>query len=391
MFISLFNTLRSTGVPCSLRELLDLISAMEKQLVFVNMEDFYFLSRAILVKDEKHYDKFDRAFDIYFKGIESLDDILEMLIPEDWLKAEFEKYLTEEELAQIKTLGGLEKLLEEFKKRLEEQDERHKGGSKWVGTEGTSPFGNSGDNPEGIRVGGQGGKGKAVKVWEARDFKNLDDNVELGTRNMKVALRRLRKLIRDSAEEEFDLDGTISETARKAGMLDVMFRPEKRNAVKVLALFDVGGSMDPHIKVCEELFSACKTEFKNLEYFYFHNFVYETVWKDNRRRQNERMLTEDIIHKYSADYKIIFVGDATMAPYEITNPGGSIEHWNEEAGALWMKRLVDVYEKVIWLNPVPKEHWEYSSSVELTRSLIEDNMFPLTIRGLEDSMAFLSK
>ena len=391
MFISLFNTLRSTGVPCSLRELLDLISAMEKQLVFANMEQFYFLSRAILVKDEKHYDKFDRAFDIYFKGIESLDDILEMLIPEEWLKAEFEKHLTEEELAQIKTLGGLEKLLEEFKKRLEEQDERHEGGSKWIGTEGTSPFGNAGENPEGIRVGGEGGKGKAAKVWEARDFKNLDDNVELGTRNMKVALRRLRKLIRDSAQEEFDLDGTISETARKAGMLDVMFRPEKRNAVKVLALFDVGGSMDPHIKVCEELFSACKTEFKNLEYFYFHNFVYETVWKDNRRRQNERMSTEDIIHKYSSDYKIIFVGDATMAPYEITNPGGSIEHWNEESGALWMKRLVDVYEKVIWLNPVPEEHWEYSSSVELTRSIIEDNMFPLTIRGLEDSMAFLSK
>ncbi|MEO1955026.1 MAG: VWA domain-containing protein [Gammaproteobacteria bacterium] len=391
MFISLFNTLRSTGVPCSLRELLDLIAAMEKNLVFADMDKFYFLSRAILVKDEKHYDKFDRAFDIYFKGIESLDDILEMLIPEEWLKAEFEKYLTEEELAKIKSLGGLEKLLEEFKKRLEEQDEKHEGGNKWVGTEGTSPFGNSGDNPEGIRVGGQGGKGKAVKVWEARDFKNLDDNVELGTRNMKVALRRLRKLIRDSAQEEFDLDGTINETARKAGMLDVMFRPEKRNAVKVLALFDVGGSMDPHVRVCEELFSACKTEFKNLEYFYFHNFVYETVWKDNRRRQNERMLTEDIIHKYSADYKIIFVGDATMAPYEITNPGGSIEHWNEDSGALWMKRLVDVYEKVIWLNPVPKEHWEYSSSVELTRSLIEDNMFPLTIRGLEESMAFLSK
>ena len=391
MFISLFNTLRSTGVPCSLRELLDLITAMEKQLVFADMEQFYFLSRAILVKDEKHYDKFDRAFDIYFKGIESLDDILEMLIPEEWLKAEFEKHLTEEELAQIKTLGGLEKLLEEFKKRLEEQDERHQGGSKWVGTEGTSPFGNAGENPEGIRVGGEGGKGKAAKVWEARDFKNLDDNVELGTRNMKVALRRLRKLIRDSAQEEFDLDGTISETARKAGMLDVMFRPEKRNAVKVLALFDVGGSMDPHIKVCEELFSACKTEFKNLEYFYFHNFVYETVWKDNRRRQNERISTEDIIHKYSSDYKIIFVGDATMAPYEITNPGGSIEHWNEESGAMWMKRLVDVYEKVIWLKPVPEEHWEYSSSVELTRSIIEDNMFPLTIRGLEDSMAFLSK
>ena len=391
MLINLFQTVKSSGVPCSLRELLDLLGAIEKRVAYASLDDFYYLSRAILVKDEKHYDKFDRAFDIYFKGIESLDDILEMLIPEEWLKAEFEKHLTEEELAQIKTLGGLEKLLEEFKKRLEEQDERHEGGSKWVGTEGTSPFGNAGENPEGIRVGGEGGKGKAAKVWEARDFKNLDDNVELGTRNMKVALRRLRKLIRDSAQEEFDLDGTISETARKAGMLDVMFRPEKRNAVKVLALFDVGGSMDPHIKVCEELFSACKTEFKNLEYFYFHNFVYETVWKDNRRRQNERMSTEDIIHKYSSDYKIIFVGDATMAPYEITNPGGSIEHWNEESGALWMKRLVDVYEKVIWLNPVPEEHWEYSSSVELTRSIIEDNMFPLTIRGLEDSMAFLSK
>jgi uncharacterized protein with von Willebrand factor type A (vWA) domain len=391
MLINLFHTVRSAGVPCTLRELLDLLGALEKNVAFADMNDFYFLARTVLVKDEKHYDKFDRAFDIYFKGIESLDDILEMLIPEEWLKAEFEKHLTEEELAQIKTLGGLEKLLEEFKKRLEEQDERHEGGSKWVGTEGTSPFGNSGENPEGIRVGGEGGKGKAVKVWEARDFKNLDDNVELGTRNMKIALRRLRKLIRDSAQEEFDLDGTITETARKAGMLDVMFRPEKRNAVKVLALFDVGGSMDPHIKICEELFSACKTEFKNLEYFYFHNFVYETVWKDNRRRQNERMSTEDIIHKYSSDYKIIFVGDATMAPYEITNPGGSIEHWNEESGALWMKRLVDVYEKVIWLNPVPKEHWEYSSSVELTRSIIEDNMFPLTIRGLEDSMAFLSK
>ena len=391
MFISLFNTLRATGVPCSLRELLDLIAAMEKNLVFANMEDFYFLSRTILVKDEKHYDKFDRAFDIYFKGIESLDDILEMLIPEEWLKAEFEKHLTEEELAEIKTLGGLEKLLEEFKKRMEEQEGRHEGGNKWVGTGGTSPFGNSGENPEGIRVGGQGGKGTAAKVWESRDFKNLDDSVELGTRNMKVALRRLRKLIRDSAQEEFDLDNTIDSTAKKAGMLDVKFRPEKRNAVKVLALFDVGGSMDPHIKVCEELFSAAKTEFKNLEYFYFHNFIYETVWKDNRRRQNERMLTEDIIHKYSADYKIIFVGDATMAPYEITNPGGSIEHWNEDAGAMWMRRLVSVYDKVAWLNPVPQEHWEYSSSVEMTRILVEDNMFPLTLRGLEDSMAFLSK
>ena len=391
MFISLFNTLKATGVPVSLRELLDLIGAVDKGLAFADMDQFYYLSRAILVKDEKHYDKFDRAFDIYFKGIETLDDILEMLIPEEWLKAEFEKHLTEEELKEIKSLGGLEKLLAEFKKKLEEQEERHEGGSKQIGTGGTSPFGNSGENPEGIRVGGEGGKGKAAKIWEARDFKNLDDDVELGTRNMKVALRRLRKLIRDSADEEFDLDNTISSTAKKAGLLDVKFRPEKRNAVKVLVLFDVGGSMDPHIKICEELFSAAKTEFKNLEYFYFHNFIYETVWKDNRRRQNERIYTEDIIHKYSADYKIIFVGDATMAPYEITNPGGSIEHWNEEAGALWMKRMVGVYDKLIWLNPVPEEHWEYSASVELTRSLVEDNMFPLTIRGLEESMAYLSK
>ena len=391
MFISLFNTLKATGVPVSLRELLDLIGAVDKGLAFANMDEFYYLSRAILVKDEKHYDKFDRAFDIYFKGIESLDDILEMLIPDEWLKAEFEKHLTEEELKEIKSLGGLEKLLAEFKKKLEEQDERHEGGSKYIGTGGTSPFGNSGENPEGIRVGGEGGKGKAAKVWEARDFKNLDDDVELGTRNMKVALRRLRKLIRDSADEEFDLDNTISSTAKKAGLLDVKFRPEKRNAVKVFVLFDVGGSMDPHIKICEELFSAAKTEFKNLEYFYFHNFIYETVWKDNRRRQNERIYTEDIIHKYSADYKIIFVGDATMAPYEITNPGGSIEHWNEEAGALWMKRMVGIYDKLVWLNPVPEEHWEYSASVELTRSLVEDNMFPLTIRGLEESMSYLSK
>jgi len=391
MFLSLFNTLKSTGVPCTLRELLDLNSAIDKNLIFANMQDFYYLSRAILVKDEKHYDKFDRAFDIYFKGLESLDDVLEMLIPEDWLKAEFEKFLTEEELEKIKTLGGLEKLLEEFKKRMEEQKERHEGGSKWVGTGGTSPFGNNGKHPEGIRVGGEGKQGKAVKVWEARDFKNLDDNVELGTRNIKVALRRLRKMIRDSAEEEFDLGGTISSTAKRAGLLDIRYQPEKRNAVKVLAFFDVGGSMDPHVKVCEELFSACKTEFKNLEYFYFHNFVYESVWKDNRRRQNERLYTEDIINKYSSDYKIIMIGDATMAPYEITNPGGSIEHWNEEAGAIWMKRLVDVYEKVVWLNPVPQEHWEYSASVEITRTLIEDNMFPLTLRGLEEGMAYLGK
>ena len=389
MFISLFNTLKATGVPCSLRELLDLIGAVDKKLAFANMEDFYYLSRAILVKDEKHYDKFDRAFDIYFKGIESIDDILEMLIPEDWLKSEFEKYLTEEELAEIDSLGGLEKLLEEFKNRMQEQEERHEGGNKWVGTEGTSPFGNDGDNPEGIRVGGEGKKGKAVKVWEARDFRNLDDNVELGTRNIKVALRRLRKLIRDSAEEEFDLDGTISSTAKKAGMLDIRYQPEKRNAVKVLAFFDVGGSMDPHIKICEELFSACKTEFKNLEYFYFHNFLYESIWKDNRRRQNERIMTEDVLHKYSADYKIIFVGDATMAPYEITNPGGSIEHWNEEAGATWIARLLAIFPYAIWLNPQPEQYWGNIPSIGMVKELGSDRMFPLTVDGLERAMKVL--
>ena len=391
MFISLFNTLKETGVPCTLRELLDLNAAVDKKLAFADMQDFYYLSRAVLVKDEKHYDKFDRAFDIYFKGLETLDDILEMLVPEEWLKAEFEKFLTEEELAEIKTLGGLEKLLEEFKKRLEEQDERHEGGSKWVGTDGTSPFGNNGDHPEGIRVGGESSKGKAVKVWEQRDFRNLDDSVQLGTRNIKIALRRLRKLVRDSADEEFDLDGTIKTTSQKAGLLDIQFRPEKRNAVKVLVLFDVGGSMDPHVKICEELFSACKTEFKNLEFYYFHNFIYESVWKDNRRRQNERLQTDEIIHKYPADYKVIFIGDATMAPYEITNPGGSIEHWNEDSGAFWMKRISNVYDKLVWLNPVPEDHWEYSASVELTKSLVEDRMFPLTLSGLEDSMAYLSK
>ena len=391
MFISLFNTLKSTGVPCSLRELLDLIGAVDKKLAFADMQDFYYLSRATLVKDEKHYDKFDRAFDIYFKGIESIDDILEMLIPEDWLKAEFEKYLTEEELEKIKSLGGLEKLLDEFKKRMQEQEERHEGGNKWVGTEGTSPFGNDGDHPEGIRVGGEGKKGKAVKVWEARDFRNLDDSVELGTRNIKVALRRLRKLIRDSAEEEFDLDGTISSTAKKAGMLDIKYQPEKRNAVKVLAFFDVGGSMDPHIKICEELFSACKTEFKNLEYFYFHNFLYESIWKDNRRRQNERVMTQDVLHKYAADYRIIFVGDATMAPYEITNPGGSIEHWNEEAGGIWLERINNIYHNAIWINPVEEKHWEFTPSSQIINQVFYDRMYPLTLEGLDNAMKELSR
>ena len=391
MLINLFNTLKDTGVPCSLRELLDLLNALDKRLVFANTEEFYFLSRAILVKDEKNYDKFDRAFDIYFKGLETLDDVIQALIPDEWLRKEFEKFLTPEELEKIKSMGGLEKLLDEFKKRLEEQKGRHEGGDKWVGTGGTSPYGNSGMNPEGIRVGGEGKQNKAVKVWEKRDFKNLDDSIELGTRNIKIALRRLRKFVRESHNEEFDLDGTIKSTAKNAGLLDIKMVPEKANAVKVIVLFDVGGSMDPHVKICEELFSACKTEFKNLEYFYFHNFIYETVWKDNSRRHNERIETTELFQKYSQDYKIIFIGDATMAPYEITNAGGSIEHWNEEPGSVWMKKFFSNYEKLIWLNPVPEDHWDYSSSIELSRALIDDQMYPLTLKGLEDGMSFLTK
>ena len=391
MLINLFNTLKDTGVPCTLRELLDLLTALDKRLVFANTDEFYFLSRAILVKDEKNYDKFDRAFDIYFNGLETLDDVIQALIPDEWLRKEFEKFLTPEELEKIKSMGGLEKLLDEFKKRLEEQKERHESGDKWVGTGGTSPYGNSGMNPEGIRVDGEGKEGKAVKVWQKRDFKNLDDSIELGTRNIKIALRRLRKFVRESHNEEFDLDGTVKSTAKNAGLLDIKMVPEKANAVKVIVLFDVGGSMDPHVKICEELFSACKTEFKNLEYFYFHNFIYETVWKDNSRRHNERIETTELFQKYSQDYKIIFIGDATMAPYEITNAGGSIEHWNEEPGSLWMKKFYSNFEKLIWLNPVPQDHWDYSASIELSRTLIDDQMYPLTIKGLEDGMSFLTK
>jgi hypothetical protein len=391
MLINLFKTLKDVGIPCTLRELLDLIRGLENHLAFADVNDFYYLSRSILVKDEKHYDKFDRAFDIYFKGLETLDDVIQAMIPDEWLRKEFEKFLTPDELKKIESMGGLEKLLEEFKNRLEEQKERHEGGNKWVGTGGTSPYGNSGMNPEGIRVGGEGKQGKAVKVWEQRDYRNLDDSVELGTRNIKIALRRLRKFVRESRDEEFDLDGTIKSTAKNAGLLDIKMIPEKTNSVKVLVLFDVGGSMDPHVKVCEELFSACKTEFKTLEYFYFHNFIYETVWKDNNRRHNERIETIELIQKYSSDYKIIFVGDASMAPYEISNAGGSIEHWNEESGSTWMRKLFNNYERLIWLNPIPEDHWDYSASIDLSRSLIDGQMYPLTLKGLEDGMSFLTK
>ncbi|SFM53605.1 vWA domain-containing protein [Halopseudomonas yangmingensis] len=392
MLLGLFNEMRAAKVPVSVRELLDLINALKHHVVFADMDEFYYLARTVMVKDERHFDKFDRAFGAFFKGLENLDQLLEALIPEDWLRKEFERSLTDEERAKIQSLGGLDKLIEEFKKRLDEQKERHQGGSKWIGTGGTSPFGSGGYNPEGIRVGNAGQRqGKAVKVWDQREYKNLDDQVELGTRNIKVALRRLRKFARTGSPDEFDIDGTIDHTARDAGLLNIQMRPERRNAVKLLLLFDIGGSMDAHIKVCEELFSACRTEFKHLEYFYFHNCVYESVWKNNMRRTSERTPTIDLLHKYGPDYKVIFVGDAAMAPYEVTQPGGSVEHWNEEAGAVWLRRFIDKYKKVIWINPYPKDAWEYTSSTRMIRELVEDKMYPLTLQGLEDGMRYLSK
>lgn len=391
MLINFFQGLRDAGIPVTTRELLDLLEGMRRHLVFADIDAFYFFSRTCLVKDEKYFDRFDRAFSAHFKELESLDGVIEAMIPDDWLRNEFMKNLTEEEKAKIESLGGLEKLIEEFKKRLEEQKERHEGGNKWIGTGGTSPFGQQGYNPEGMRVGPNGGQKKALKVWDRRDFKNLDDSVELGTRNIKMALRRLRKFARHGAAEELDLDDTIRSTARNAGLLDIKLVPERHNAVKVLILFDVGGSMDPHVRVCEELFSAARTEFKHLEFFYFHNFIYESVWKNNIRRHNERTALLDVMHKYSHDYKVIFVGDAAMSPYEIVSPGGSVEHWNEESGEVWMRRLRDTYEKVIWINPTPQTEWEYTQSTAITHKLLEGHMYPLTLKGLEEGMSYLSK
>ena len=391
MLVNFFHVLKDTGVPVTPRELLDLLEAMEQRLAFSDMDDFYSLSRAILVKDEKYYDRFDRAFGLHFQDLEALDDVIEAMIPDDWLRSEFMKQLSEEDKAKIESLGGLEELIEQFKERLEEQKKRHSGGNKWIGTEGTSPFGNDGYHPEGIRVGGESKNKRAAKVWDRRDFKNLDDGVELGTRNIKIAMRRLRKFARTGATEELDLDDTIKSTARNAGLLDIKMVPERHNAVKVLLFLDVGGSMDPHVKVCEELFSAARTEFKHLEYFYFHNFVYESVWKNNIRRFNERTATLDLMHKYAHDYKVVFVGDASMSPYEIMQPGGSVEHWNEESGELWMRRLRETYEKCIWINPVPEDEWEYTQSIAITRQLMDGKMYPLTLRGLEDGMSFLSR
>jgi len=392
MFQRFFTELRAAKVPVSLKEYLTLVECLDKDVIPPKIDDFYYLARAALVKDERHIDKFDRVFGSVFKGIEFTAEVIDGLIPEEWLRALTEKYLTEEEKEQIEKLGGWDKLMETLKQRMEEQKERHEGGNKWIGSGGTSPFGNNGYHPEGIRIGQDKGRhGRAVKVWDKREYKNLDDNVELGTRNIKVALRRLRKFARTGAPDEFDLDGTIRSTARQ-GYLDILMRPERRNTIKVLLFLDIGGSMDAHIKLCEELFSAAKTEFKNLEFFYFHNCLYESVWKDNRRRNTEKTNTFEVLHKFPHDYKILFVGDATMSPYEITYPGGSVEHWNEEPGALWLHRVTDIYERVVWLNPVPRAHWDHTPSVGVIRDIIgPDRMFPLTLKGLEDAMRELSR
>jgi len=390
MLINFFLTLRKYKVPVTTRELMDLLSALQHRLVYADTDDFYLLSRTCLVKDEKNYDKFDRAFSAYFKGLEDLHGLLASMIPDEWLRREFEKSLSPEELEHIESLGGLEKLIEAFQKAKEEEEakaaeEARKGQE---GQEGEDPEQQGQKGPGGL---GKGKKKKAKKVWDQRQYKNLDDSVELGTRNIKIALRRLRKFARTGAEDELDMDGTIRSTAHNGGMLDIRMRPERRNTVKVLLFLDIGGSMDAHVKVCEELFSATRTEFKHIESFYFHNFIYESVWKDNRRRMNERLPTFEILNKYSHDYKVVFVGDATMAPYEITHAGGSVEHWNEEPGAAWMQRFKEQYDKLVWINPTPQETWEYSSSVAMTKELVEGEMYPLTIRGLEEGMNALSK
>ena len=385
MFVTFFTELKSAGVPVTLREYLTLMEAMEKDLAGRRVEDFYYLSRATLVKDERNLDKFDRVFGHVFKGLDLLSESLTADIPAEWLKKLTEKYLTEEEKKMIEAMGGLDKLLETLKKRLEEQKGRHQGGNKWIGTAGTSPFGNAGYNPEGIRIGGESKNRRAVKVWDRREFKDLDDQVELGTRNIKIALRRLRKFARTGAPDEFDLDNTIKGTAHK-GYLDIHMRPERHNSIKVLALFDIGGSMDWHIKLVEELFSAARTEFKHLAHFYFHNCLYEKVWRENRRRFQETTPTFDVLHKYPHDYKVVIVGDASMSPYEITAPGGSVEHFNEEAGSVWLERVTRTYPACIWLNPVPEAQWDYTYSIRMVRQLMGNRMYPLTLEGLDRAM-----
>jgi uncharacterized protein len=390
MFLHFLDELRAAKIPASLKEHLTLLEAMQAGVIDRSVEQFYYLSRSAYVKDEALLDRFDQVFGKVFKGLETTYDSETAEIPEEWLKKLAELHLSAEELAEMEKLGW-DKLMETLKKRLEEQKERHEGGNKWIGTAGKSPFGAYGANPEGVRIGQKEGRNKsAVKVWDKREFRNLDADVELGTRNIKVALRRLRRFAREGSADELDLDATIKGTAKKA-YLDIVMRPERHNAVKVLLFLDVGGSMDPHIKLCEELFSAANAEFKHLEFFYFHNFVYESVWKDNRRRWAERTALMDVLHKYPHDYKLIFVGDASMSPYEINYAGGSVEHWNEEPGEAWLRRMTEIYHSAVWLNPIPEKHWAHGQSIQMVKTLMENRMYPLTLDGLDRAMRELTR
>jgi uncharacterized protein len=392
MFTTFFQELKTAKVPVTLKEYLMLMEAMQANIADTKIENFYYLSRACLVKDERHLDKFDQVFGHVFKGLELMSEATEGAeIPEEWLRSISQLNLSEEDKAKIEALGGWDKIMEELRKRLEEQKGRHQGGNKWIGTGGKSPYGADGYNPAGVRIGQKTNRNnRAIKVWDKREFKDLDDNIELGTRNIKVALRRLRKFARQGVPDELDLPGTITGTAHK-GYLDIHMRPERRNTVKVLMFFDVGGSMDWHIKGVEELFSAARTEFKHLEFFYFHNCLYESVWKDNARRWTEKTPTWDVLHKYPADYKVVFVGDASMSPYEITQPGGAVEYMNEEPGSLWMRRVTDIYQKAVWLNPLPEEQWSWTHSIRIMRDLMDNRMYPLTLDGLDGAMRELMR
>ena len=391
MFLNFLTELRAAKIPASLKEHLTLLEALREGVIDDSVEQFYFLSRAAYVKDEGLLDRFDQVFGKVFKGLETVYGTNTVEIPEEWLRKVTELHLSEAEMAKIKALGSWDEIMAALKERLAEQNERHEGGSKWIGTGGTSPFGANGYNPEGIRIGQDSGRhGRAVKVWDKREFKNLDATVELGTRNIKLALRRLRRFARDGAADELDLDATISGTARKA-YLDIVMRPERHNAVKVLLFLDVGGSMDPWIKLCEELFSAARSEFKHLEFFYFHNCPYEAVWQDNKRRWTERTPLMDVLHKYPHDYKVVFVGDASMSPYEINYPGGSVEHWNEESGETWLRRVLDIYHASVWLNPIPENSWGNGQSIQMLKVILEDRMYPLTLAGLDLAMRELTR
>ena len=391
MLVKFFFALRAAGLPVALTELLMLLEGLRARVAWLSAQQFYYFARLALVKDERYYDRFDRVFAEHFKGAEQLFAAFEWQLPAEWLRAMSERLLSDEEKRQVAAAGGWEKLLETLRQRLSEQQERHEGGSQWIGTAGTSPYGHGGYNPEGVRIGGPGRQHRAVKVWEQREFRNFDDAVELGTRNLKLALRKLRRFAREGAADELDLERTIDATARNAGLLELKLRPERHNAVKILLFLDVGGSMDEHVRLCEEVFSAARSEFKHLEHFYFHNCPYQSLWKDNRRRHAERIATHQVLRSYGPDYRTILVGDASMSPYEITHAGASIEEWNDEAGALWLQRLSRAFPRLVWLNPEPSERWEQSASIRIVRELVGRRMFPLTIAGLEQAITSLKR